>query len=345
MGEIADALRRARESRSRKPEGDAPGRTDVLAALQRAEEERGDAAPTPSPDTSAGHGEAGESAPAQEPTGVRNALQRAALSRAAAQGPRPPQPLPSAPTSPAQTVQELEPASPAVAFHGKPTVEICRGVAVRVREQAESRGVHTVAIVSGLRGEGKSTVLCDLGLALTTLTHDRAIALVDLDLRRPSLAGILGIHARAGVEDVLAGRLGLDQIRIAVQRPAFDLYPTASPQSSPQGLLVTRHFEGMIRDLEATYDLVLIDTPPALVVPDVSVMLRHVGACILIARRGITRTRSFVSLVEALPRRKILGEVLNEGQLARYAYQYAATDSEPAPESGRRGLLGRKQPT
>lgn len=300
MGEITDALRRAQESRSADPDAGEPRRqaSSVGEALRQAEQarrEQGPPQPSPAPDPR----------PSRPPK----------WAGPGSQGP------------PGQTIQELEPTSPAIAFHGSPTVEACRRVAVRVKEHAERRGVRSLAIVSGLRAEGKTTVLCNLGLSMATLSQGRAVALVDLDLRKPSLARVLGIDARLGMEDVLTGRATLGEVRVAVERPALDLYPAAAPQTSAHELLVTPRLGATIRELEQRYDLVLIDTPPALVVPDVSIMLRHVGACILIARCGVTRTRSFASLVEALPRDQILGELLNESQLAPYAYQYG-TDPE-----------------
>ena len=73
-----------------------------------------------------------------------------------------------------------------------------------------------------------------------------------------------------------------------------------------------------IDQLERRYETVVIDTPPVLMTPDASLILKHVGACIPIARAGWTRQRSFRALVDALPRRMVLDALLNGGRAPGY---------------------------
>src|SRR5690606_32764743 len=66
-----------------------------------------------------------------------------------------------------------------------PTTEMFRHLAIRVRRELEARNTRTIAVVSAQRAEGKTTMSCNLALALASLGDRRAIALVDLDLRNP----------------------------------------------------------------------------------------------------------------------------------------------------------------
>jgi Mrp family chromosome partitioning ATPase len=197
---------------------------------------------------------------------------------------------------------------------------------VRIRSELERRGAISAAIVSATSQEGKTTVLCDLGLALASLSAGREVALVDLDLRKPSLAQVLGIRADTGVEGVLSGKARLNDVRISLERPALDLYPAIEPQHAAHELLALPSFVEMIRELERRYATVLVDTPPTLPVPDTSLMLRHVAVCIPVARSGQTRARLFRRLIEVLPRHQILGELLNDARMPAYQYQYYGYD-------------------
>ena len=288
MGEIADALRRARE-------------------------ERGTPAETP------------PSAPQ---------LPEPAPPAAMAAVPLPARHLPGPdPAAEGRVLDSLSPSDPAIVLAEGPSVEVCRHIAVRVRSELERRGARSVAIVSAVRDEGKTTVLCDLGIALASLSGSREVALVDLDLRKPSLARVLDVRASKGIDAVLAGRASLDEVRVSVRRPALDLYPAIEPRRNAHELLVLSRFARVIKELEQRHAIVLIDTPPTLIVPDTSLILQHVGACIPIARAGQTRARLFRQLIDVLPRGKLLGELLNGVRTPAhdFGYYYADDDGHTKP--------------
>lgn len=281
---------------------------------------------------------------------IADALRRARGQSALRSQPRPEAPTPPAPdpvapeaelaplpaTPPAESVETLHPADPAIVLKEGAAVESCRQVALRLRAALDASEARSVAVVSAVRDEGKTTALCSVGLALASLSRGRDVALVDLDLRRPSLARVLDVRAPAGVEDVLKGRAKLDAAHVGVRRPAIDLYLTRSPQHSAHELLVLPSFARMIDELERRYATVLIDTPPALLVPDTSLILRRVPYCVALARAGRTRVRDFKRLVELLPRQQILGELLNEGRgTGRYyeAYQSERELADADPTS------------
>jgi Mrp family chromosome partitioning ATPase len=248
---------------------------------------------------------------------------------------------------PGRVVEALAPRDPAIELTDGACVEACRGVALRLRSELERRGEKTVAIVSAVRGEGKTTVLCNLGLALASLSADNDLALVDLDLRKPSVANVLGVPASGGVEDILRGTTTLDEVRVSVPQPGFDLYPAVEPLHSVHKLLVLPSFAAMIRELEQRYSVVLFDTPPTLLVPDTSLILKRVQACIPIARAGQTRARYLRQMLEVLPHGQILGELLNCARSPRYAadyYRYGRDEqAKPEPAVSHRSRFPRKR--
>ena len=52
------------------------------------------------------------------------------------------------------------------------------------------------------------------------------------------------------------------------------------------------------------------------------IILRHVACCVVVARSGHTRANAFRRAIDLLPRRKLIGCVLNEGQLPTDAQSY-----------------------
>jgi capsular exopolysaccharide synthesis family protein len=219
---------------------------------------------------------------------------------------------------------------------GSPTTESFRHLALRVRAALERRSLRCVAITGPLRNEGKTTVACNIALALASVSRGREVALVDLDLRRPSIAADLRIPVEVGVEELLVDGRALSEVCVSVEKPAVDVFPAARPHDSAHELLVQPGFASLVRELERRYATVILDTPPVLLVPDASLILDQVSAYIAVARSGATRQRALKNMVELLPRDRLLGTVLNEGPLPtnrkQYGYYGGDSSSLAAPE-------------
>src|SRR5262249_23303713 len=179
--------------------------------------------------------------------------------------------------------------------------ESCRHVALRLRRELESRRLNSCAIVSALRQEGKTTLACNLALALASFGQGRSVALVDLDLRNPTVGKGLGLPRESGIEQVIRGERSLREVCIAIERPGLDVYPVHTPQRDPHELLAAPGLAAVLRELDQSYEIVLIDTPPVLLVPDAAVILGHVGAAVAVARAGRTMRKAFESIRELLP--------------------------------------------
>lgn len=205
-----------------------------------------------------------------------------------------------------------------------------RHLGLKLRTEIDRGSARSLAIVSANRNEGKTIVACNIAASIASLYSERKVALVDLDLRNPSLARMLRVEVPIGIEQVLQGRAKLDEIRIRLLEPEIDLYPAAQPHRAAHELLVLPAFETLIRDLEARYAVVIIDTPPCLLVPDATLIMRSAGYCVAVARAGLTRANRFTEMLDRLPAEKIIGKVLNDVSLPSHTknddYYYYYTD-------------------
>lgn len=222
-----------------------------------------------------------------------------------------PDPGPVEPVPPPQTLQPTRPTDQAIAQTPGGELEACRQLALQLRIELERRGARSVAIVSALRAEGKTTTSCNLALALASLASGRSVALLDLDLRRPSVARVLGIGGTVGVERCLKGEASLEDARVAIEQSPLDVYPAFTPQRNAHEILTREALSRLVDDLERRYEVVVVDTPPTLLVPDARLILRRVPVCVPVARAGKTRVGAFRELIESLPRDQILSTLLN----------------------------------
>jgi Mrp family chromosome partitioning ATPase len=217
--------------------------------------------------------------------------------------------------------------------------EALRHLALKIRTELERRRARCFAVTSPLRGEGKSTLSCDLALALASLARGRSVALVDFDLRRPSVARDLRVRPELGIESYLLGRARLEQTCVSIEKPALDVYPAIVPQEAAHELLVRPQTATLVRELERRYSVVVFDTPPTLLVPDTRILLALVPAFVVVARHGITRKRALAHLLDQLPRQQLLGAVLNGGPQPSHSrhYGYYADDAEKDDEASDHG--------
>jgi capsular exopolysaccharide synthesis family protein len=222
-----------------------------------------------------------------------------------------------------------------------------RRIAQKVKRRAGPRDIRSIVVTSSLRGEGKTTTACNIAIALTRLDRSESVVLVDLDLRRPSVAKSLGLTPVHTVNEVLERRASLDEALLVTDVPGLSVLATDRGTSSPEQLLSSQNLRSLIEQLERRFSRVIIDTPPALVVADASSVIDAADAYVFVAKAGSTPTRSVKGALEHLPREKVLGCVLNHARDAKAMpteyYYYgdrreaaaAADPVEPVEEAAR----------
>jgi receptor protein-tyrosine kinase len=192
---------------------------------------------------------------------------------------------------------------------------------------------RSLLITSARPGEGKSTVLANLALALTAIR--KRVAAVDADMRRPRLHELLQAKQAAGLREVLAGTLGAME---ACQQTELGpwVMTSGSLTEDPQRLLGTGRFREMIQELKRQFDYVLVDCTPVLAVADPMLVAPHVDGVILVARCGVVTEAEALLAKERFQnvRSKLIGCVLNgideerQGTYNPYVTGYADARSQ-----------------
>ncbi|MGH0031807.1 MAG: CpsD/CapB family tyrosine-protein kinase [Myxococcota bacterium] len=247
------------------------------------------------------------------------------------------------PGEPARALERPQPTDPAIPLEDGPALEACRQIALEVRAQLEARRASSLAVVSAVRDEGKTTTSCNLALALASLAPGREVALLDLDLRRPSIAKVLGLQVGHGLEDVLADEVDLDSARVQFDEPPLDVFPTLHAQRAAHQALTRSRLARLLDELERRYSIVVVDTPPTLLVPDSRLILERVAVCLPVARAGISRVRAFRQMLEVLPQGQVLSTVLNGVKPDPQYYQGYdyGSPQDGGSGGGKRGKRGR----
>lgn len=236
---------------------------------------------------------------------------------------------------------------------GSPYAEALRRLATNIVFSNPDRSARTLLFTSALQQEGKSTTLANLGVALAAAGN--RVALVDLDLRRPSLASLFGLHRLSGLTDVVVGRRPLDESLFPVEladlmeepensvgtpplQGSLHLLPTGPLPPGP-GEFVASHAlaERVLEPLREQFDYVLVDSPPAGIVGDALRLAARVDGIVTVTRLGLASRGALKDLqrqLDAVPA-PTLGVVVTGvrvpgvGAYGRYA-QYTRSEAYAA---------------
>ena len=163
-------------------------------------------------------------------------------------------------------------------------------------------GRHRVVMVtSASTGDGKTTSA--LGFALELTAGGRQVILIDLDLRKPDLAGRLGVRPTRGIEHLVAGRAPLADALVAVPGAgALELLAPAGQSDLSTLEAVAGQLPDIIDGATALADYVVLDTPPVGEVSDALKFARSVDDVLVVCRLGRTPRPSFEAMRDVLER-------------------------------------------
>jgi Mrp family chromosome partitioning ATPase len=190
----------------------------------------------------------------------------------------------------------------------------------------QKNGWSRLGITSPTPACGKTTLACNLALGLTRQSDIRAVV-IELDLRRPSMARLFGTSPDHDVTAMLSG-----QVDFAEQAGRIGEHVAISmaqrPSSDPTSILFSQRTHATLAKIEETYapDLVIFDLPPILVGDDTRAFLREVDCAILVAKAESTSAAQIDGCErEVAEYSNVLGVVLNQCRHADdegYDYYY-----------------------
>ena len=155
--------------------------------------------------------------------------------------------------------------------------------------------IVTLLVTSAKAGEGKSTTA--LNLAATCARAGERTLLMDVDLRRPSLADVFHEEEetrpgrRLGLVDVLRGDLPWQRTVARTDIPGLDFLPTGDTREVPIEVLGTLELRQLLIALSSHYDRVILDGPAILGLADCRMLGRVVDAALMVVRSGSQELR------------------------------------------------------
>lgn len=181
-------------------------------------------------------------------------------------------------------------------------------------------------VTSSGPGEGKTTTAANL--ATTIAQSGKRVVLLDCDLRRPSLHSLFDVSNDVGLTDLfLDDAPELDRVLKPTAIPGMRLLTSGTIPPNPSEILDSRRMTEVLAALRNQSDMVVIDSPPALVVADASILGSRCSGAILVIDSGKTRVDVARRALDTLKQAnvKVLGTVINKlaaRRTAGYNYSY-----------------------
>jgi capsular exopolysaccharide synthesis family protein len=174
-------------------------------------------------------------------------------------------------------------------------------------------GLRVVAVTSPTVGDGKTTTAVNLAGVLAH-RHEARVLLIDADLRRPSVApvlGLAGVHKVGLVDAILDPRLTLKDV--VTDFPAFNLsvMTTGRTSDDPFELLRMPRVGELLKEARRLYDMVVLDTSPLLLVPDTRILENWVDGFVLVVSAHRTPRKLVGEALNLLNPSKTIGLVFN----------------------------------
>jgi len=191
----------------------------------------------------------------------------------------------------------------------------------RLNRSEHSRNACAIIVTSPNKGDGKSLTAANLALTMAQEFQHR-IALVDADLRRPSVHSLFGIDDTPGLSDVLMGGATLDDSLVTVGDHRLTVLPAGLIPAHPAELLGSAAMRRVLETLRGRFDRVLIDMPPVAPLADVAVASALADGVLMIVRAGVTPKPAIERALSGLDAAKVLGLVLNDAGGTRGGYDY-----------------------
>ena len=171
--------------------------------------------------------------------------------------------------------------------------------------------MKTIVFTSAIPGEGKSTTVANLAIAMGQ--DDKKILLIDCDMRRPVIHRRFSLLNR-GLSNCFAEDWPLKEVIQADVFPNLDIVTSGPIPPNPAELLGSKKMEALLQEAAETYDYVFLDMPPVLAVTDAALMSSRADGTVLVLGSGDISPDEGKQAKELLEKvhANILGVILNK---------------------------------
>lgn len=197
-----------------------------------------------------------------------------------------------------------------------------------IRFASVDRPVKSIVLTSSVSNEGKSTVAYNLAQAIAS--SGKRTLIVECDMRRRSLADMVGARARHGIYAVLSGQVELDEALVATSHRNLFFLDSEPHIPNPADILSSQRFRKLVAQMESDFDYVVIDTPPVGTFVDAAIIAALADATALVVRERFVKRAELQNAYDQLKKANanVIGVIMNMCAAESNEYYYAYYNKE-----------------
>jgi len=233
-----------------------------------------------------------------------------------------------------------------------PISEAYRTLRTQLQYSKTDEPVRTILVSSPGPGEGKSTSVANLAIALAQMGSK--VVLVDTDLRRPVLHNLFNLSREVGLTNYLVSNEPLASIIKATEIENLQMITTGILPPNPSEMVGSKRMREFLQEIKQEFDYILFDSPPMIAVTDALVLAPWVDGVVVVLRSGKTDQDAALRSFELLQNvnGRALGVLLNDVSAANmygsyyyyyyYYYYYGESGDKKSRKSGKHRRKHRK---
>ena len=183
---------------------------------------------------------------------------------------------------------------------------------------AQVKNGNLIMVTSSLPGEGKSFSSVNLAMSIA-MEMDHTVLLVDADVAKPSIPGLLGLKADRGLMDLLLDEnLQLSDVLIRTNVEKLTLLPAGRGHRYSTELLASVAMRRLIEEMGKRYPdrIIIFDSPPLLVTSEARVLASYMGQIVVVVEAQKTTHEALRDALKHLEHCEVVGMLLNKGNIA-----------------------------
>lgn len=177
-----------------------------------------------------------------------------------------------------------------------------------------------IGITSAQRGDGKSSVSSNLAISLAQI--NKRVALIDCDLRLPTIAQKFRIRSIPGLSNWLSG--GINEIpMVHVSDKNIDILPSGNIPPDSTTLISSHEMIKLVETLKQSYDFIIFDFPPITIVSDAVLISNIIDGYLVVAHHEKSEYKLVTETIRQLrfADAKIIGFVYNGVSVSKKYYK------------------------
>lgn len=193
-----------------------------------------------------------------------------------------------------------------------PRMEALRALRSQLMLRWFDQNRKSLAIVTPDSGNGASFVSANLAVVFSQL-GERTL-LIDANLRTPRQHDLFKLTKRQGLSDLLADKVGINVVEKIPGFVDLSVLSAGTIPPNPQELLGRPAFSGLLEAFSDSYDIILLDTAPAVTFADAQTVAARCGGALMVVRKDCTRLADAARVKEMIASggAELVGTVLGE---------------------------------